>query len=353
MNLPKTSFSRLFNGGPGSGCHGPNCGRPRNPVVIYRGVRSASGDWRTIGPDGRLGAGTYWTTDRQQALNYAGGREDRVMTATVPPDALFDASDEPATPEFVADLEKRLPLISQESRDLWFSWKNHQGNTLAEKLENYRPGPKTKLEVLFFMADIDGTGGQDGSDRLKEMGFIGVRANAKWGGGSTSDGYEFLNIFNPSDVQVEQEPFPAMPKLRPQLRTGTLGQEMERQKERALAMEQVYGVKFSRQPSNPVGTKEARAEGRPAAGLPLAIFDNTVPERPDLVPSVTKVWDKWKDPVTGYVPFSTVALGEKIPFQDVMGAVKALLKPQQATLTVNRMGDAVYFKLRTGTKETS
>jgi DNA topoisomerase-1 len=139
---------------------------------------------------------------------------------------------------------------------------------------------------------------------------------------------------------------PKPPRMRPQLENATEGQAADRDKERAAAMEKVYGVKFSSGHANPLGVKEAKKAGVPGAGLPAAVYDTTIPEDTDAVPAVEQAHAKWKAEGTEHVTFNAAAFHTGLPFRRVMGAVKVLHGQGRVSFGVNRIGDPVSFRVK-------
>ena len=131
------------------------------------------------------------------------------------------------------------------------------------------------------------------------------------------------------------------------------GEAAKRGRERADRMAEYYpGVAFSAFLGNPLSIKEQKRLGVPGAGLPQAIFPgrDVVPYRADgpngemIIPRTILAYGAHKS-VLGYVSFTCVKEASGLSYASLFAAVAELLRRGQARLTVNRMGEPVYFKI--------
>ena len=142
--------------------------------------------------------------------------------------------------------------------------------------------------------------------------------------------------------------------VRPSLQRGSAGEQAERERERVAAMEAKFpGVKFSLQPHNPMGVKEAIAAGEGWANLPDAIYPkkDKLPAPVSDAGKVASVLDAWKEyaaPGAGpkFVTFNTLKFGSDLSFQEVFGIVRYLYDsdPRAVSWSVDRSGEPVHVK---------
>jgi hypothetical protein len=141
-----------------------------------------------------------------------------------------------------------------------------------------------------------------------------------------------------------------IPKLPPELRRGTTGEVMARQRERSKIMEEHYSVKFSDVSSNPLGVAEGKKLGAKGAGLPRAIYDGSVVTNTDKAIH-SKILDAYKStpkpPAGGYVTYTQLKLESNVTFQELFGAIKywKSANPYAVTFTVDRLGKNTAVKL--------
>jgi hypothetical protein len=134
---------------------------------------------------------------------------------------------------------------------------------------------------------------------------------------------------------------------------GTEKEAMAVESYRCSLMQDIFtGIEFSKHPSNPIGVKEAKSEGRWWAGLPLAKMKfttdgGTVQTTRDQA-RLAAVADMFQSP-TGYLSFNDAAFGGNYTFQELFYALGWLRQnfPDRIAFTVNRAGDCTYFKIKT------
>lgn len=141
---------------------------------------------------------------------------------------------------------------------------------------------------------------------------------------------------------------PNVPKLPPELHSGSMRSYQARQAERVRLMEEAYGVKFSRSGTNPLGVREAKRLGVPGAGFPRAIWPRGQEplDDPAAEAKVVAAVRKWGPP-SGYVTYTTIALATDLPFPVVFGVIRKLqlADPRSVRMTVDRMGENTAVRL--------
>jgi hypothetical protein len=142
------------------------------------------------------------------------------------------------------------------------------------------------------------------------------------------------------------------PKMKNELRRGSVQEVHQRNRERAAIMRETFGVQFSIAGTNPLGVAEAIKLGLPGAGLPKASYSEIGIEPVTDPATVEKVKTELTRicKLSGYemyASFTNLAFGTDLPFQTVFGVIKALraADPYSVRFSVDRLGYPVYVKL--------
>lgn len=137
---------------------------------------------------------------------------------------------------------------------------------------------------------------------------------------------------------------------------GSMREVQERAKERADWMaERHSGINFSHHTPNPLGVKEAKAMGMPGADYPSAIWSRFEQPMDDPVAlaAVYDAWLQWRDPMTKYVRFTTIAYATGLGFHDIFGVINYIRVKDMHLVhfSVNRAGDCTVFRFDPKVKE--
>jgi hypothetical protein len=180
--------------------------------------------------------------------------------------------------------------------------------------------------------------GGKGSGFRGHLGGKGGKGNP---GGSQSIGSGGLS---------KDESLSGLPKLPKELFSGSSGNVMNRQRERASIMESVYGVKFSAVSSNPLAVVEGKKLDAKGVGIPRAIYNKDVNEITDsaIHSRILEAYKRApKPPVGGYVTYTQLKFESEVSFQDLFGSIKywKSKNPYAVYFTVDRLGNNTAVKL--------